>query len=362
MRNHPRILVVRPDRVGDVILATPLIRALRQAFPSAYLAALVRPYTSPVLENNPHLDDVLLDDPGARDAGGRAFWRQVVGLRRHRFDTALLLLPNKRHAWMLFLAWIRTRIGVGTKLYQVMTFMRSVSRNQYVPLRHEADYCLDLGRAIGVEASDLSTEIFLTPEERDRAWRTLVDAARERLDPKRLIGIHPGSGGSAPNWSVGRYVDLARRLLQEDSVHLILTGGAEERELASAFQSLDERRVTNLMGELQLRETASVITHLAVLVSPSTGPMHMAAALRIPTGSLFCKLTACSPRLWGPQGNRAWIVEPESDCRYEPGVAHECIDRVVEVERVARIVREALATAREGDRSRQSRVATPRDT
>ncbi|UCE01487.1 MAG: glycosyltransferase family 9 protein [Candidatus Latescibacterota bacterium] len=362
MRDHPRILVVRPDRVGDVILATPLIRALRQTFPDAHLTALVRPYTSPLLENSPHLDDVLLDDPGGRDAGGRGFWRQVASLRRHRFDTALLLLPNKRHAWMLFLAGIRTRIGVGRKLYQVMTFMRSVSRNRYVPLRHEADYCLDLGRAIGVDANDLSTEIFLTPEERDRAWRTLVGAARERLEPKRLIGIHPGSGGSAPNWSVGRYVDLARRLLREESVHLVLTGGAEERGLASAFQALDERRVTNLMGQLQLRETASVIAHLAVLVSPSTGPMHMAAALRVPTVSLFCKLTACSPHLWGPQGNQAWIVEPESECQYEPGVAHECVERGVEVDRVARIVREALTTARAGGRSRHPRVATPRVT
>ncbi len=169
MAEPRRILIVRTDRIGDVVLATPLIRALRRSFPDAYLAALVRPYTRDVLLHNPHLNDLLVDDPERDHAGRTGFWKQVRMLRSQRFDTALLLLPTERLAWMLFLAGIRRRIGVGTRLYQVLTFMRTVSRHKYVPLRHEADYCLDLGRAIGATDDGLRAEVFVTEEERKRA-------------------------------------------------------------------------------------------------------------------------------------------------------------------------------------------------
>jgi len=198
-----RILVVRTDRVGDVVLATPLIRALRRTFPSAYIAAMVRPYTRAVLENNPHLDDILLDDPDGEHAGRRGFWRQVLAVRRHRFDTALLLLPTRRLAWILFMAGIRRRVSVGLILYEVLTFMETVSRKGYKPLRHEADYCLDLGRKIGVDGGDLDTEIFLTDGERADARALLEGQGIVFRDGRRedtLIGVHPGHGGSSPNW------------------------------------------------------------------------------------------------------------------------------------------------------------------
>jgi heptosyltransferase-2 len=338
---HDRILVVRPDRIGDVVLATPLIRALRRTFPNSYLAALVQPGTRDVLANNPNLDAILTDDPDGADAGAVGFWRQVSTLRKHRFDTAMLLLPTERLAWMLFFAGIRTRFSVGKKPYSVLTFMKSVSRNKYIPLRHEADYCLDMGRAIGVDTDDLSVEMFLTDDDRESAWKRLVAAASEPLDGETLIGIHQGSGRSAPNWRVERYVELAAELLEDETTHIILTGGENERSQANRFESLDRRRVTNLIGELSLRETASVISHLAVLVSASTGPMHMAAALRVPTVSLFCPISACSPQLWGPQGNRSEIVMPPEDycgnrcpgdphiCEFEGGISPPDVARAV---------------------------------
>ena len=122
-----RILVIRPDRVGDVVLATPVIRALRRHFPDAFLAAMVRPATEPVLRGNPHLDEILIDDWEQTHAGTRGALDRRRLLRARRFDTALMLLPTERHAWMTVLAGIRTRIGVGTKLYQVLTFTRTVS-------------------------------------------------------------------------------------------------------------------------------------------------------------------------------------------------------------------------------------------
>jgi heptosyltransferase-2 len=326
MPTHSRILVVRTDRVGDVVLATPLIRALRLTFPEAHIAALVRPYTRDVLLHNPHLDDIITDDPAGEHAGRGGFWRQVRMLREKRFDTALLLLPTERMAWMLFAAGIRTRIGVGTKLYEVLTFMRTVSRHKYIPLRHEADYCLDLGRAIGVRTNDLATEAFLTDEER-RITHARLRAAGAGDGVAPLIGIHPGSGRSSPNWRIERYAELASALLgQHPSARIVLTGSETERDFSRAFAGLESGRIVDFVGALTLRGLMGVISKASVLVSASTGPMHLAAALRIPTVSLFCPLTACSPRLWGPQGNRAETVLPHDGfCQTQcPGDPHVC--------------------------------------
>ncbi|MGB2959422.1 MAG: glycosyltransferase family 9 protein [Bacteroidota bacterium] len=328
MPKHERILVIRTDRIGDVVLATPLIRGLRQSFPTAYIAALVRPYTRDLLLHNPHLDEILVDDPDGTQAGRTGFWDQVRALRKHRFDTALLLLPTERLAWILFFAGIRTRVSVGLRLYQVLTLMKTVSRHKYIPLRHEADYCLDLGRAIGVEANDLTAELYLTEEERSSA-ATLLErhgVSRERGEETILVGVHPGHGHSAPNWKPERYVEFASRLLKHENVFIILTGGEREVACSAGFDALRSSRLINLVNELNLRELMGVISHSDLLVSASTGPMHLAAGLQVPTLSLFCPLTACSPQLWGPLGNRAEVVLPPDEycSRSCPGDPHIC--------------------------------------
>lgn len=319
MREPGRILVVRPDRIGDVVLATPILRALRKRFPSAFVAALVRPYTAGVLEGNPHLDELIIDDPDGADAGTSGFWRQTARLRAQRFDTGLMLLPSRRYAWMLFFAGVRTRIGTSRKAYHALTFMRTLTRNNYIPPRHEADYCLDHARAIGADDDGLEVEVFLNPEERHQA--------RERLGPGRMVGVHPGSGASAPNWRIEHYVTLAAELLDRHSdIRVVLTGGPGEERLTPPFSRLPADRVVDLVGQLNLRETMAVISQLDVLVSASTGTMHLAAGLRVPTVSLFCPLASCAPALWGPQGNRAEVILPHDGyCQTEcPGDPHVC--------------------------------------
>lgn len=325
MSTAKRILLVRPDRIGDVVLATPLIRAIRDTFPNSYLSVMVRPYAGDVLLGNPHLNTILLDDPTGDHAGTSDFFRQVATLRKHRFDTALLLLPTRRHTWMAFFAGIPTRIGVGWRPYHALTFMRTVNRNQYRDLRHEADYCMDLGRRIGVHSANLSTEVFLTDEERADGRRRLEEANAGPFAGQILVGIHAGSGGSAPNWRPGRYVELARQLIDRFGVTVVLTGAPAEKGFAAHFAGTGER-VIDMIGLPSLRDTAAVISQLSVLVSSSTGPMHIAAGLGVSTVSMFCRLPARRPELWGPLGNRSEIImPPEGVCPGRcPGGAERC--------------------------------------
>jgi heptosyltransferase-2 len=332
MARHDRILVVRTDRIGDVVLATPLIRALRQAYPDAFIAALIRPYTRAVLENNPNLNQIIEDDYEGRDAGRKGFWEQVKRIRDYRFDTALLLLPTERAAWMLFFAGINYRITTSMRLYTVLTGMRSVLRHKYNPIRHEADYCLDLGRRIGVQTDDLSTEVFLSEEERKKGKEILF--SRGVKDTDTLLGIHPGSGRSSPNWPAERYAELAARFLTNPNLKIVVTGSSSEVHFWNHFEKLRSGNIINLIGKLTLRQLMSTISHYDCLFSPSTGPMHIAAALKVPTVSLFTPLPSCSPILWGPKGNRSEIVlPPEGFCQVKCEVdPKKCTLSGIEVE------------------------------
>ncbi len=310
MKKQRRILVVRTDRLGDVVLATPLIRALRQTFPDAFIAAMVQPYARDVLLHNPHLNEIIADDFNGSDKGRGGFWRKAKNLHRLKFDTALLLLPTERAAWMTFFAGIPLRVGVGTKLYGVLTFMRGVSRQNYLPLRHEADYCMDLGRKIDARSDDLSTEVFLTNEERRAGKQILCDAGVKRGDT--VIGFHVGSGNSSPNWAPERYGELAQYLAARtpDNLKIIYTDGTNQVQLPTS------NRIFDLRSKLTLRELISVLGNLTLLFSSSTGPMHIAAGLKIPTVSLFSPLSACSPTLWGPKGNENRVLlPPEGFCQ-----------------------------------------------
>ncbi|CUT00467.1 glycosyltransferase family 9 protein [Candidatus Chrysopegis kryptomonas] len=335
-----RILVIRPDRVGDVVLATPLVRELRKTFPDSFIAVMLRPQTKDVFLNNPHIDDIIVDDYEGEDKGFKGFLKQVFKLRKYKFNIALHLLPTQRHAWMTFLAGIRTRINVGIRLYGVLTFMKYVSRKKYNPLRHEADYSLDLGRKIGVKSENIEPEIFLTNEEIKQA---------EKLVPKEeneiVIGINPLSGKSSPNWKIEKYIELTKKILEEIPNAKIYVNLFNNTDARLEFEKLNSSKI-KLIQNSKLRELILYVSRFDLLISSSTGAMHIASALKVPTVSMFCPLPACSPKLWGPLGNRHEIIlPPENYCQAKcPGDPHICtFEGGIEVEDVLKAIRKILS-------------------
>ena len=309
-----RILISRTDRVGDVVLSTPLPREIKRNFPDSFLAVLLRPYTKDIYLNNPYIDQIILFDP---DEKSNSFIGKLKEIKKYRFSHALMLLPNERINWLLFFAGIRTRIGVGHKLYQYLTFTKYVDRKKYNPLRHEADYCMDLARKIGVNPKSLDTEIFLTEEEKKK-----VAGKRKVLlcDNKIVIGIHSSSGNSSPNWTPEEYLKLILKLKEFTGVKILVT----DNKIPDALRNIEDVEYPN--ENKNLREAILNFASLDLLVSSSTGPMHISAALKIKTLSLFCPLTACSPKLWGPLGNNSTIVLPEEGyCENKcPGDPKKC--------------------------------------
>ncbi|MHB1687555.1 MAG: glycosyltransferase family 9 protein [Ignavibacteriaceae bacterium] len=263
-----------------------MIRELRKSFPDAFIATLTQPHTKNLLINNPYLDETLTDD-----LSKESFWKVVKELRRLKFTHGLLMMPTERAAYQMFWAGINSRVGVGHKLYEVITGMKSVSRNNYTPLRHEADYCMDLARKIGVETSDITLQIFLTDQEKSDAQNFLVQNGINKNDFK--IFIHSGSLGSAPNWSEPKYLFLIKAILNkfhEEEIKIVLTAREISKGFLSDIHNLNSNRIFSFTDKLNdLRDLIKIIGQADIFIGPSTGPLHIADALGKKCIGLECR-------------------------------------------------------------------------
>lgn len=303
MKKQKRILIVRPDRIGDVVLSTPIPREIKKTYPDSFVAVMLKKYTADIYTHNPYVDKIILIDD-YDDGSIETFWKKVDEIRSHKFTHALMLLPKERINYMLFFAGIPYRVGVGHKFYQFITFTHYVSRNKYIPLRHEADYCMDLARKIGIQTNNLEPEIFLSEEENQ-----IKNELRNKFlnGKKYLIGIHTTSGNSAPNWTIQSYKKLIEILNQENEFQIAVTDNNPPNELIN-IEGVIYPNINKT-----LRQSIINFAALDMLISSSTGPMHICAALKVKTISMFCPLTACSPNLWGPLGNQNKIIIPSTD-------------------------------------------------
>jgi heptosyltransferase-2 len=337
MSKSKRILVVRPDRIGDVVLSTPVVREIKRQYPDAFVAVLVSKYTQDIYLQNPYVDKILFTDD--YDNGSfSAFVRKVKEIRSFKFTHSFSLLPQSGINYLLFWAGIPYRMSEGIRLYQFLTFTRFVSRHKYIPLRHEADYCLDQVRRIGVEPESMDTEIFLSSSESAEVQKRKSGMLGEK---KFIIGVHTSSKKSAPNWTPATYKLLIDKLNAMPEVQIVITDvdiPEELRELPG---------VQYRSNKDSLRDSILSFAACDLLVSSSTGPMHIAAALKVPTVSLFCPLPACSPVRWGPLGNRATILLPahtncDAVCKTGP---YECTfsgESEISVDKAFRAMLEAL--------------------
>lgn len=293
---NPRILITRIDRIGDVVLSTPLPRAIKKKYPECYIAVLVKIYTKDLYLNNPNVDELIVEDDE-----GKSFTKLISLIRNKNFTHSLTLIPTEKINWLLFLCGIKKRIGVGNKFYQFLTNTKSVYRNKYIPLRHESDYCLDQIRKIWIKSDDLSEEIILTDEERNKSLEIKRSICKSS---EYLIGINTTSGNSAPNLGVSEYIKLINNLKKIKNVKVGITEIDPQNEL----KQIEDIYFLNTNNNL--RESIINFAALDLLISSSTGPMHICAGLNVRTLSLFCPLTACSPELWGPKGNESHIILP----------------------------------------------------
>lgn len=319
--NFSRILVVRTDRIGDVVLTTPVLKALRENYPQSHIAMMVSPQTRELVEDNPYLDEVIVYDKDEKDKGLLGFWRFVLGLKRKRFDLAIVLHTKNRLNLITYLADIRRRAGYrNSKFGFLLTDKLKDSRP--LGLKHEVEYCLDILRNLGLTIADKRPYLAVKKKDVDSITDILASGGIGCND--RIAAIHPGSSCISKRWLKDRFVVLANRLVEDYGLKVILTASGEENE-AIANEIAKETRypVLNLSGKLSLGRLSALLKRCAIFISNDSGPVHIASAVGTPVVSIFGRNQAgLSPARWAPVGSKDIYLHKEVGCSI--CLAHNC--------------------------------------
>jgi heptosyltransferase-2/heptosyltransferase-3 len=304
-----KILVLRPDHLGDLLFATPALRRLRAAFPAAHIAALVGPWGEPVIAGNHYLDEIIVCPfPGFQRASKRSpvepyriLWDYARALRAHAFDLALILRFD--HWWGALLAaaaGIPRRVGYD--IAEVKPFLTTAV--SYIAGRHEVTQSLRLvDQVTGTKAAreaDWRTEpLEFALSAADRAWSReyLGGAAGERW-----IAIHPGAGAMVKQWRLKGWIQVGNALASRFGARIVLTGSAGERELAREIARGLVAPPLIAAGETSVGQLAALLRRCCLAVGPDSGPLHLAVAAGVPTVHLY---GPADPALFGPWGDPA---------------------------------------------------------
>jgi heptosyltransferase-2 len=328
------ILLVRPDGIGDEILSLPVATELRRVMPGARLSFLSSTYAAPVLAHHPDLDEVLT-------VTGQERLGELVRLFKRNVDAAIFLKPFRRLMTAAWLARVSLRVGTGYRWYSFL-LNRRVYEHRSDFTRHESAYNLGLLRGLGLSPGEVTPpRLVVTAEEQEWARSFLGESSRLR------VVVHPG-GFSSRLWKPVHYRNLVLHLAQAGRA-VLLTGNAAERDKFRTEAGISQwpDGVRDLMGVLTTRQLMAVIAESHAVVSLATGPMHLAAALGVPTVSIFDPRRNNAPTRWQPLGTGV-VLKPEvptcEKCIYEACPYWDCLDRIT-VETVEEQVTQALARA-----------------
>lgn len=292
------ILVVRQhDQLGDLLLSTPAIHALREHFPSARITVIARHYTHSVLLNNPDIDRLLVFPEKLRLATPRRLAALIKGLAAH-YDLAVVLNTVSHSLSSDILAWLSgARWRLGSSEHPFPGSRPSPFYNLFSPIpdekKHETWRNLKILEYIGVAAAELGERMALSPEERKFGEETLW---RHHLLPEKTVGLNLGAYKMPNRWPYQKYAALADWLVGELGFQAAVFWGPREEELGELFLGAVNVEVTPLPG-LNIRELAGVLSRLRLVVCNDTGIMHLAAALGTPTFAIFGQN---DPEYWRP--------------------------------------------------------------
>jgi heptosyltransferase-2 len=285
-----RIVVFCPNLIGDTVMATPTLRALRHGFPQATIHGVIKPQVSPTLDGTSWLDDRILFHPRSKVPRER-MWGLVRRLRAERYDLAVILPNSFRSALLAWLAASRRRVGFarggrGLLLTDALKPLRD-NRGYLVP-SPVVEYYLALARHLGCPVDSIRTELATTASDEraaDAAW------VRLGLPPGgRVVCLNTGGAfGPAKSWPTDYFAALARRLAEEQGYWSLVVCGPNERDGAREIVARSRhRQVVSLADEpLGIGLTKACVRRSALLVTTDSGPRHFAAAFGVPVVSLF---------------------------------------------------------------------------
>ncbi|MBN1558831.1 glycosyltransferase family 9 protein [candidate division KSB1 bacterium] len=282
-----RILISRLRFMGDVILTTPAVHALRQAYPDARITYLAEAPFAELLLHHPDIDDVLV----VQKNNSKAMRQLFMKLLTSRFDIAIDLFCNPRSAILIWFSGARIRIGGEFRgrrlLYNRLIPFESIQRNA-------VDFHLNYLSPLNIVYNKVEPFIQITDEEKEWARSYL---RRQNFDLSRpIVGLHPGATWPAKQWLPERFAMLADRIVRDLNAQVLFTMGPNEVSLLRSVlkQCSSDLKMPEL---LSLRQLAAVLHCMAAFVSNDCGPLHLAPAVGTAVVGIFGPGT---PEIWFP--------------------------------------------------------------
>ncbi|MGH7739340.1 MAG: glycosyltransferase family 9 protein [bacterium] len=331
-----KLLVIRPRFLGDVVLATGLLGALKEEWPRTRISFLVESAFAPLLEHHPELEGVVAFDT-ARKNNLRYLWKFYRELRRSKFDVVLDLFGNPRTAQMSFFSGAPTRIGFDLRgrTWAYSQLAPPASQPLASGRRRVTEAYLDQVRVLGLKAGGPYRTFLKVSDEEKAHVRKLLE--RARLNPgERLAVLAPGASWPAKHWPLDKFIELGARL-KSAGFRVLAVFGPKEKKLVESFRDrMDKDWI--LIQEPSLRGLMAFIEAADLLVSNDAGPMHVGPAVGTPTLGIF---GPGEPEIWFPYEapHRALYAEvPCSHCGLDRCGLMACMDSLT----AADAAREAL--------------------
>ncbi len=319
--------------IGDMILLTPALRALKKELPEAHICMLVRPLVRDLMEKNPYLHEVMVYDKRGEHRGIRQMRKFADRLKAKRFDAAIILHPNSvRSALLAYMAGIPERVGANVRGRELLLTTKVKRRNNI----HEVQRYLDVVSPVVGANQDEKLEFWGIGGD-DEAFADSILAGH--AGP--VIGINPCTTWPSKQWPAERFAHLADLLAQRLGACVLITGGPDDFHTADRITKLASSEPVNLIGRTTIWQLGALIKRCCLYITCDSGPMHISAAVGTPTIALF---GPTDPVRHGPYGAGHTVVRKETRC--SPCYQRECKNgdcmNAIQVEDIMEVVSPAL--------------------
>ncbi|MFH1867658.1 MAG: lipopolysaccharide heptosyltransferase II [Candidatus Omnitrophota bacterium] len=306
------IVVLRTDRIGEVLLSTPVIDSLKTKFPKAEVSFVTSAYSEGVVSNREDLKEVLIFSTiaGKSSLVKALFLSQK--LRNRNFDLAVVLNPHKMLHLAIFLAGIPVRVGFDRKWGALLN--RKIKDKRDEGKTHEVNYNLELLETIGIRERDIPPSITVPDEDRD--FFEILFAKYEIDWDRKIVVISTGTSNPAKQWPIENFTELIRRLVSSADINIVLIGEKGERAVCEKIISdVGRKRVFDLAGLLTVSQLAGVFKWADLVITNDNGSMHIAAALGKKVVAFFGRnIPGVSPVRWSPFGKGHVIFHKDPGC------------------------------------------------
>lgn len=317
--NIRKILIINLAFIGDVILCTPVTRALRESYPEAVIDILTVPAATAVANLNPYINHVLSYDK----KGIHRKWRNLLALirelRNRKYD--MVVCTNFAVRGAMLARAIGAPIRLGYDAQQGSLFLTHTTKAERGPDRHEAENYLDVLRSIGITAKDTSLCLKVRPEDLEYI-QTLLPQSE-----KPIVVICPAGSYQLKSWTVKAYAELIQQLASVATV--VLIGGTVETVLLEEINNQAGGQAYLFGGTLTLQQVTALISVAHLLVTVDTAPLHIAQGVGTPVIALF---GPTDPAIWGPRGKDDVVFYHKVACSpcwgKNPTCDHRCMEQL----------------------------------